>query len=192
MEDKRFNPEKRHRLDNPERRKNFPPERLLDKMNIRKGDTLLEIGAGTGYFSVTAADYVGDAGKVIASDISELMLADIKKQIDGKGISNIELVKCREDNIPVPEGTVDIILMAGVFHEIDDQIAYIEHIRTLLKDNGTVTILEWDKVKTERGPRLSHRIAPETLRDMFEYAGFSTIMIEKLDNGQYIAIFTKN
>ncbi|MFW5782297.1 MAG: class I SAM-dependent methyltransferase, partial [Candidatus Muiribacteriaceae bacterium] len=81
MKDKRFNPEKRHRLDNPERRKDFPPERLLDKMNITKGDTLLEIGAGTGYFSVAATEYVGKTGKVMASDISELMLADIKEQI---------------------------------------------------------------------------------------------------------------
>ncbi len=53
--EKRFNPQHLHKLDNPERRKSLPPDKLLDLLKIRDTDTVLDLGAGTGYFTLPAS-----------------------------------------------------------------------------------------------------------------------------------------
>lgn len=69
--DKRFNPEHAAKLDNPERRKALPPETILTLLDIQTGDTVLDLGAGTGYFTLPASKLCRE---VIALDVEPQML----------------------------------------------------------------------------------------------------------------------
>lgn len=79
MHERRFNPENMSRLDNPERRKKFPPEKLLELLQIDKKDNILDLGAGIGYFTIPAAQMTD--GSVFALDIEPKMLEEIQTLI---------------------------------------------------------------------------------------------------------------
>ncbi|PLX18313.1 MAG: methyltransferase [Candidatus Muiribacterium halophilum] len=183
-----FNPSNKHRLDNPERRKNMPPEKILGIIELKKGDVFLDVGAGTGYFSIPALDTVGENGRVIAADISDEMLTEIEKKTGDP--HNLLLMETTPNEILLPSKSVDKILMSMVLHEINDQIMYLKNLNDILRDNGTITIVEWKKEETGKGPSIKHRISKEELDELAIKAGFSRINNHEFD-ALYVAVYKK-
>jgi ubiquinone/menaquinone biosynthesis C-methylase UbiE len=177
-------------LNSEARRKLISPETVLDMMNLQKGETLLDIGAGTGYFAVPALEYVGSAGKVIAADISAERIAALKKSAEPQP-ANFEILLCGAKKIDLPDACADRILMAFVFHEVDDRKAYLSETRRLLKERGELTIVEWAPVVSPMGPPLSERIDYSVLAELAEASGFRSSSYTKLNEYQYLCILTK-
>ena len=99
----RFDPKNLARLDSPERRALLPPEKTLHTIGLKEGETLLDIGAGIGYFSIPALDIVGPAGSVIAADLSSEMLAELTLRAGKR--PNLMILRSAEDRLPVADGT---------------------------------------------------------------------------------------
>jgi len=185
-----FNPENKHKLDSEERRKLIPPEKILDLMNINFGETFLDVGAGTGYFALIAAKYVGTNGRVIAADVSQEMLDEIKlRSLETN--QNIELLLCKADSINIGDSLADKILMAFVFHEIDKKADYLKEMYRVAKNNCELTIVEWEKVDSQIGPPINDRISSQDLIQIAESSGFFVIKHEKINPYQYLLIFNK-
>jgi ubiquinone/menaquinone biosynthesis C-methylase UbiE len=178
-----FNPESHQRLNSDERRKLIPPEKILNLMNIRNGDILLDAGAGKGYFAIPAIDFVGAGGKVIAADISQQMIdLLIHESLDSK---RPHTLLCATDKIPLPENSVDKILMAFVLHEVDDAVTYLKMLRRILKDNGKLFIVEWEKTDSPMGPPLHDRLGKNELKDILLSSGFIITRLELINEMQY-------
>jgi len=188
--DKLFKPENMHRLDSGERRKLVPPDAVLDLMEIHPGDTLLDAGAGIGYFAVPAARRVGPGGRVFAADISRKMLDELKKRAAESGVTVVPVL-CDADRVPLPDATADRILLAFVLHEVDDGAAYLGEMRRLLKNDGALTIVEWDRVESPMGPPLSERIGRRELDTMVESAGLEKTKEVQINEYQYACIVKK-
>jgi ubiquinone/menaquinone biosynthesis C-methylase UbiE len=77
MDEKRFNPQKLHKLNNPDRLSDQPPEYIWNKLNLKNPNVLVDIGAGTGFFSIPFVGYT-KRGKVFACDISDIMIEWMK------------------------------------------------------------------------------------------------------------------
>ena len=103
-------------LDKPERIRAFPPEELLRLLPIKKSDNILDMGAGTGYLTIPAAQKVD--GSVYALDMDPEMLKVIASKAEAEAIANIKLVEGSIDNLPLPEASVDIALASLVLHEV--------------------------------------------------------------------------
>ena len=178
-----FNAENHSRLSSEERRKLIPPEKILRMMHLQKGDVLLDAGAGKGYFAIPALEYVGDTGNVIAADISQQMLDMLMSEAPGS--LNLKTLLCEKDYIQLPEKTVDKILMAIVLHEVDDAVAYLIMLRSILKDDGKLFIVEWSPVESPMGPPLHERLSRETIEKYFSDAGFEMLRFEDVNDFQY-------
>jgi len=117
------------------------PQRILGDY-VDRGMTVLDVGCGSGYFSIPMAEMVGRAGKVIAADLQEGMLEKVGSKISGNGFGNIiELHKCDENRIGISE-KVDFILAFYMVHEVPDQKIFLEEIRSVLKEDGILLIVE--------------------------------------------------
>ena len=99
MENRVFNPANKAMLESPERYKILPPFKTLKVMCLKEDDIMIDIGCGTGYFTLPASEITGPSGRVIGVDISEEMLNEVRNKINGKG-HNIELML--SDNIALP------------------------------------------------------------------------------------------
>ena len=173
MTDKRFNASQAHRLDSPERIMWIPPAEVIAAMAIRPGETIADVGAGTGYFALPMAAAAGPHGKVFAVDAQPEMLAHLRQKLHDGGIKNIELVHAEADATSLDDATCSLVLLANVWHEFDDHAAVLRETKRILKSGGRIAILDWrPDVEREAGPPLDHRISAEdAMRDLIA-AGF--------------------
>ena len=128
-------------LDNKMRRWLQDPRKIL-KPHIVEGMTVLDLGCGPGFFSVDIAQMVGKSGRVIAADLQEGMLRKLGDKIRGTELEErITLHKCEENKIGLSED-VDFILAFYLVHEVPDQGGLFREMKSILKPNGRVFIVE--------------------------------------------------
>jgi ubiquinone/menaquinone biosynthesis C-methylase UbiE len=128
-------------LDNRIRRWFQNPQKILGPY-IKEGMTVLDMGCGPGFFSVEMAKMVGPSGRVIAVDLQEGMLRKLGDKIKGTEFEKqILLVKCEKDKIGVSE-PVDFVLAFYIIHEIPNQDEFFSEIKSILKPNGQIYIVE--------------------------------------------------
>lgn len=116
--------------------------RTILRPYIEEGMTVLDLGCGPGYFSIDLARMVGKSGRVIAADLQEGMLQKLRAKIQGTELEErITLHQCEEDKIGLSE-PVDFVLAFYVVHEIPNQEEFLHEIKSILKPNGRVFIVE--------------------------------------------------
>lgn len=165
---RRFSPTQAHHLDAPERRLWLPVEPVLEQMALAPGMTVADIGAGTGYFTLPIAHAVGPVGHVTAVDVSPEMLALLNQKILAANLPNIDCISAESASTGLAPESFDRVLLANVWHEIDDRAATLAEAARLLRPGGRIAILDWspdlpDPLPNVRpdpvpGPPLAHRI----------------------------------
>ena len=128
-------------LSSPLRKLVHNPKKILGNY-IEKEMVILDIGCGSGFFSKAMAEMISKRGKVIAADRQEGMLNLVEMKIQDNGLKNkIILHKCEEDKIGISE-PVDFVLAFYMVHEVPDQINFLKEIRSILKENSILFIVE--------------------------------------------------
>ena len=128
-------------LDNRIRRWLQEPRKIL-RPYIKEGMTVLDVGCGPGFFSIELAQMVGKSGRVIASDLQEGMLRKLRDKIQGTELEErITPHKSEKNKLGLSED-VDFVLAFYVVHEISNQEAFFNEIKSILKPNGQVFIVE--------------------------------------------------
>jgi ubiquinone/menaquinone biosynthesis C-methylase UbiE len=176
MNERRFNATHAHRLDDPARRAWLPPAEVLGAMALHPGDTIADVGAGTGYFSLPLAQAVGPQGKVYAVDAQEEMLSLLRKKLDEFTHSIVELIHAEADNTGLPASSCDLVFAANIWHEFDDHAAVVREFARVLKLDGRIAILDWrTDVLPEHGPPLEHRLDSSHAVDALRCSGFQNV-----------------
>ena len=130
-----------HSFDNPLRRWVQNPRAILANL-VERGQTVMDVGCGAGYFSFALAEIVGAGGKVVALDIQEKMLEIARRRAERRRLNRrIEFRLCDSDSLG-PSEPVDFILAFWMVHEVSDREAFLEELRGLLKPDGALLIVE--------------------------------------------------
>lgn len=157
-------------LESPERRKEFSPEQLLNMIPLKETDSILDFGAGTGYFSIPAAKRI--MGNVYALDIDPSMLEIINEKALKEKLTNIVPVQGSMEALPLPDGSIDMIIASLVLHEIQPLAPLLQRMRNVLKKEGYLICLELEpKGSSEKAPR----ITLEGMEREMKEAGFQVI-----------------
>ena len=128
-------------LDNRFRRWLQDPRKILQPY-IKEGMTVLDVGCGPGFFTIDLAQMVGKTGRVVAADLQEGMLQKLRNKIRGTEIEKrIILHKCDADKIGFSE-KVDFILLFYMIHEVPDKEMFFKELRSILKPDGCVYMVE--------------------------------------------------
>jgi ubiquinone/menaquinone biosynthesis C-methylase UbiE len=118
-----------------------PPDRIL-ALFITAGQTVLDFGAGPGFFTVAMARLVGESGRVIAADLQAGMLAKLRARIRGTDLEAIiSLHQTAAETINLSE-KVDFALLFYVLHELPDQAVFFEELKTCLQPEAQILIAE--------------------------------------------------
>ncbi|MFP5228013.1 MAG: class I SAM-dependent methyltransferase [Acidobacteriota bacterium] len=174
MHERRFNPSLADRLDSPERQKFLPADEVIDRLQLREGDVVADIGAGTGYFTLPMAARVGRRGSVLAVDVSPEMLDRLRARLEQAEVHNVQSAKGEASATGLADRSCDVVFLANVWHEFDDHDAVLAEVRRLLRPEGRVAILDWrPDVEPDHGPPPAHRIGAANAGKALEAAGFT-------------------
>jgi len=168
----KFDPAKKHKLDNPWRRQNMPPLPTLEALGLVEDDTVADIGCGIGYFSIPAAQRIHLDKKVYALDTSQDMLEELEKRATDQSVPNIITIKTDEYDLKLAEGKVDFALIVNVLHEIDNKERFLSEVHRILNSSGRVAIVEWQKKETEMGPPVNHRLDQNDVISLLKSCSF--------------------
>ncbi|MCF7921834.1 MAG: methyltransferase domain-containing protein [Candidatus Marinimicrobia bacterium] len=169
MSHKKFDPSRAERLLAPERYHELKPDILLQRLGVRPGSTILDLGCGNGFFTLPAAAAMGD-GMVIAADMSDDMLSLLKQRLTP---DNIQILKVEEVKMDIDAGSVDAAVLIALYHEFKSPLDNLAEIKRVLKAHGKLLILDWDpQSEKERGPAKVHRVRKEKALDDLKASGF--------------------
>ena len=161
-------------LDRPEREREEAPAKAVAALDIRPGQTVADIGAGSGYYTVRLAEAVGPTGRVFATDIQPGMLALIRKRTDGLSGTGgrVELVLGTPTESKLPDGAIDMALMLDVYHELAHPQVFLRSVRRALKDTGRLVLIEFRKESAWVPIREEHKLSIREARIELEAEGF--------------------
>lgn len=178
-------------LDRPEREDEEHPVKLVEALDLKEGDVVADLGAGSGYLTFRMAPKVGEKGKVLAVEIQDEMLAELKKKIEKGKVRNVQAVKCTEKDPSLPEGGVDLVLMVDVYHELAYPYEVMMAVRKALKPSGRVVLVEYRKEDPKVPIKEVHKMSEEQIRKEMAVVGLSHLKTVGTLPRQHIAIYTK-
>ncbi len=176
-------------LDRMERDEEEAPERALDALDIRPGQTVVDLGAGSGYFTVRLAKRVGPSGRVIAVDIQPEMLMRLRERLQHEGITNVTPLLATEQDPTLPEGAADLVLMVDVYHELAAPQQILRHIARGLRPNGRLVLLEYRKEDPRVPIRPEHKMSVAEAKAELEGEGYQLLQVSDVLPRQHILIF---
>ena len=129
-------------LERPEREAEERTSLLLENMNIQPGDTIADIGAGSGYHVFRMAK-LAQEGIIYAVDIQEEMLAEINRKTKNDGVTNVEAVLGSEKSVNLADNSVDKVLIVDVYHEIAFPKELMESLYRAMRPDAELFLIEY-------------------------------------------------
>ncbi|BDV36808.1 class I SAM-dependent methyltransferase [Methylocystis bryophila] len=176
-------------FDKAERDEWQKPQAVLEALRIGKGAIVADIGAGTGYFATRIAR-LAPQGRVYAVDVEPGMARYLGERAKREGLTNLIPVLAQGDSAPLPE-PVDLALVVDTFHHIGHRVAYFARLKSSLKDDGRLAIVDF-KTDSPSGPPPQFRIPPEQAIEELMAAGYTLVETGPSLPRQYMLIFRKS
>ena len=176
-------------------------ERMLERLAPARGDTILELAAGTGLVGFAAAALVGSGGRVIVSDFSKAMVKVAERHADELGLGNVECRVLDAERLDLPDKAVDGVLCRWGYMLMADAPAAFAETRRVLRRGGRLSCAVFAGPEQNPWAALPSRVLQEggympppeagapgilaladrvRLRRLFAGAGFSDPQIEEV------------
>jgi len=154
-------------LERPERESEERTDLLIQAMQLKKGEIVADIGAGSGYFSWRMAKEVAPEGKILGVDIQPEMLDLLQRNMQRRGVSNVVSVLGTTTDPKLPANSVDTILMVDVYHEFDFPYEMAKAMVAALKKGGRIVLVEFRANDPEVRIKKVHTMTEEQAKKEF-------------------------
>jgi demethylmenaquinone methyltransferase/2-methoxy-6-polyprenyl-1,4-benzoquinol methylase len=135
------------------------PYEQLREAGLKPGQKVLEVGCGPGFFTIPAAEVVGEEGLVYAVDVNPLAVKRVRRKIEREEIKNVEPLERSGSDTGLPDGSIDLAFIFGTLHFYGGVEGVISEMGRVLKVGG---ILSFERA----------RGSEEELRVLIEGEGF--------------------
>lgn len=174
-------------MERDERTSRMNIEKIIEKLNIKSGSYIADVGAGSGLFARKFSPLVGSQGKIFAVDINSELLKHIDLVNKENNIQNIITIQASENNPNLPEA-VDLLFICDTLHYINNQEQYVKTLAHDVKPGGRIAVVSFLK----RWPPMSNKFGIEELTLWMNNAGMQKVSYyDDFIQDEYLAIFTK-
>jgi len=130
-------------LERPERQLEERPDLLTPLLQLRSGETVADVGAGSGYYTRRLARAVGGEGRVYAVDIQPEMLRELEARLGREGITNVLTRLGTEIDPGLAPRSRDLVLPVDVYHELSHPYEMMQAVCRALKPGGRLVLVEY-------------------------------------------------
>ena len=176
-------------LEDPERAAWQQPEQVIAKLDLKPGDEVADLGAGSGYFTLRMAREVGQGGRVYAVDTNPEMLRDIEKRAEEEQLENIQTILADPNDPKLGSQSVDLIFICDVLHHISHRERYYPLLARALRLGGRLVDIDFYKRNLPVGPPVEMKIAKKDAIKEIEPAGFDLVHDYDFLKYQYFLVF---
>jgi len=153
------------------------PQQNIVQFQLPDGSTVVDLGAGTGAYSIAMAKVIGPSnGKVYAVEVQKEFLSKIQTNASNEGVGNIEVIW---GDIEEVEGTkladnfADAVVVANVLFQIENKDGLVKEANRILKPGGKVLVVDWSDSFGGLGPQPEYVVAEEEAKSLFEKENLS-------------------
>ncbi len=109
---------------------------------LSEGERVLDVGCGAGFDTLLAARQVGPGGSVIAIDMTEAMIEKTRAGVTVLGLDNVDVRHGLAEELPVDDGSVDVVISNGVINLCPDKAAVMSEVQRVLRPGGRIQIAD--------------------------------------------------
>lgn len=150
------------------------PSEVVRNLELKAGDSVVDLGCGSGYFSLKLSDSVGASGKVVAEDIRRLSLAFLWIRAMKKGKHNVSVLLGDVDDPHLSPNSVNAVLISNTYHEFTAARSVMSHVHQALVPGGRIVIIDRSPNDVQGGLSAfqEHEIASEQVERDLRQANF--------------------
>jgi len=176
-------------LEDPQRDAYQKPQEVVAALDLKDGEVIADVGAGSGYFSLRFAHHVGERGRVYAIDINPEMIRYLNRRIRDLNLGNVVTILSDPDDPFLPDASIDLFFLCDTWHHIEHQPEYLALMKRMLKPGGRVAMVDFQKRDLPVGPPVEMKIAREDLLRQMESNGFRLVREYTFLPYQYFLVF---
>ncbi len=150
------------------------PSEVIQALNLRGGESVVDLGCGSGYFSLKLSDPIGPHGKVIAEDIRRLSLTFLWMRAVRNGKHNVSVHLGDLDDPRLRSGSVNAVLISNTYHEFTAARSILDHVRQALVPRGRLVIVDRSPkgLQDQAGAQREHEISSGQVATDLRQANF--------------------
>lgn len=152
------------------------PSKNLEQLGISEGMKVVDLGAGSGFYTFAASEKVGRDGRVYAVDIQQDLLSRLQDTARSRNLHNVEIVWGDLEN---PGGTklhdnlMDVVIVANIVFQLDDKQTIFKEAFRILRPTGRLLFVDWKDSFGGLGPTTENIVAETMVKRFAEEVGFS-------------------
>ncbi|MFA5969517.1 MAG: methyltransferase domain-containing protein [Sphingomonas sp.] len=157
---------------------------VMGRAGIKPGQSVADIGAGEGYYTIRLAERVGKDGRVLAEDIVPGVRDALAQRAARERLDNVSVRLGDPANPKLPDNSFDRVLMVHMYHEIEQPYEFLWRMRPSLRPGGEVIVVDANR------PTQYHGTPPALLKCEFAAVGYVEVMHQDMPTvGGYLAAF---
>lgn len=175
----------------PERDHYLKPDEVIEALNLKNGEVVADIGAGTGYFTRRFARAVAPNGKVYAVDIAADVIDYQKQRAKQENLNNIAFIVSQPADPLLPADSLDLAFFCDVIHHLENRVGYYKTLIKDIKPSGHMAIIDYRPDSPRRPHPPNQLVPPEEAISEAEQAGFKFIKDVPILPDYYFLLFAK-
>ncbi len=169
--------------------------KVFAELGLRSDSVLLDVACGAGNYSLAAAEFIGETGRIHAVDLWAEGIATLRARARELALTRIRAaVADAAVRLPLADASADVALLATVLHDLAAEgtaTGALREVARVLKPGGHLVVIEFDKVESEPGPPLAVRLSPGEVADIVLPCGFLEEHVLAVGPSTYLAKFLR-
>lgn len=178
-------------LENPSRIASLKIDQIIESLKLKPGDTVADLGAGAGAFSIPLARAVAPGGKVYAVEIDQGLVDYLRRKAADQKTTSVQPVLGKVTDPALPARDVDLAFMHDVLHHVQDRQAYLQNAATYIKPGGRFAFVEFHAALGPHRADPALQITQVQLRQWMTDLGFEQTNEFSLFEDRWFVIFTR-